>query len=495
MSTETTSNDRQIRELNALIELSEAMAHQVELDDLLLTIVGKTTDLMQADRSSLFLYDGETNEMWSKIAEGMGTKEIRFPVGIGIAGDVAMTGEGSNIEDAYNDARFNQAFDKSSGYRTRSVLCLPISDNEGELVGVIQVLNKLDGGRFDEHDEQMLAALGSHAVVALQRARLVEAHVEKERMEEALQVAQNIQMGLLPEKAPAVTGYDLAGFSVACDETGGDYFDYIEFDDGRVGLVIGDVSGHGLGAAMFMASARASLRSLLMSSDDLPQTLARLNNRLCWDMSDEAFMTFFMAILDPSNGTLRYSSAGHEEGIIYRASDGSFDMLESTGLPLGMMEDMDFPEGPMTIMNEGDILLLTTDGVFEAMDVDEEQLGHPRMLDKLKEYAEESSMKITTEIKDLTFEWIGELGTCRDDVTIVTTKCLPKVVEEVESVELFTEGEDFAFSEDNLDEFEEVSDGESGEIEELSEFEEVDDIEEVEDLEEIEELDDMELME
>ncbi len=489
MSTESRSENKQILELNALIELSEAMAQEVELDDLLLTIVKKTTELMHADRSSLFLYDGETNELWSKIAEGMGTKEIRFPVGIGIAGDVAATGEGSNIEDAYDDERFNQAFDKASGYRTKSVLCLPISDNEGVLVGVIQVLNKLDGGRFDEHDERMLAALGSHAVVALQRARLVEAHVEKERMEEALQVAQNIQMGLLPEQAPIVKGYDLAGFSVACDETGGDYYDYIEFDDGRVGLVIGDVSGHGLGAAMFMASARASLRSLMMTSDDLPETLYRLNNRLCWDMSDEAFMTFFMAILDPNNGTLRYSSAGHEEGIIYRASDGSFDMLESTGLPLGMMEDMDYPEGPMTVMNEGDILLLTTDGVFEAMDVDEEQLGHPRMLDRLKEFAEAPSMDITTQIKELTFEWIGELGTCRDDVTIVTTKCLPEVVEQLDDVELFTEGDEFAIADDNLDEFEVVSEGDFEEVVEVSE------IEEVEDLEEIEDLDSMELLE
>ncbi|MDA0838070.1 MAG: SpoIIE family protein phosphatase [Planctomycetota bacterium] len=489
MSTKSTSEEKQIRELNALIELSGAMAHELELDALLLTIVRKTTEIMQADRSSLFLYDSKTNELWSKIAQGMGTMEIRFPVGIGIAGDVARTGEGSNIADAYNDKRFNQAFDKASGYRTKSVLCLPIKDNEGELVGVIQVLNKLDGDRFDEHDEQMLAALGSHAVVALQRARLVEAYVEKERMEEALKVAQNIQMGLLPNESPVVKGYDIAGFSVACDETGGDYFDYIVLDDGRIGLVIGDVSGHGLGAAMFMATARASLRSLMMTSDDLPQILYRLNNRLNWDMSDEAFMTFFMAILDPNNGTLRYSSAGHEEGIIYRASDGSFDMLESTGLPLGMMEDMDYPEGPMTIMNEGDILLLTTDGVFEAMDVDDEQLGHPRMLDRLKDYSEASSMEITTQIKDLTFEWIGELGTCRDDVTIVTAKCLRKAVEKMEDIDLFTDGEEFAIAEVNLNEFAEVGDSESDEMLEVSNFEQTDDLEEIED------LDQMELME
>ena len=472
MAEQQKSNEslRQVRHLNALLALSEAMAQEVELDQLLLTIVKKTTEVMEADRSSLFLYDSKTNELWSKIAQGLEIKEIRFPVGIGIAGDVAKTREGSNIPDAYDDPRFNQAFDKQTGYRTRSVLALPIMNTEGELVGVVQCLNKAGGTVFDEHDEQLLNALGAHMAVALERARLVEAYVEKQRMEEALKVAQNIQMSLLPVESPTVKGFDIYGYSVACDETGGDYFDYIEFPDGRLGLIIGDVSGHGLGAAMYMATARASLRSIMMTTDDLAEALRMVNDRLALDMTDEAFITLVIMILDPATGTLRYSSAGHEDPQIYRAGSGIIDELPSTGLPLGMLEDMEFPEGQPAILNEGDILLLTTDGVFEAMDIDEEQFSHPRMLQVLRDMPDKSAEEITVELTRRTYEFIGNANV-RDDITIVVLKGVP--VEAEETVEIM----------DDLG------------IVEGEEVEELDSMEEVEELDSMEEVEEMEMLE
>ena len=124
--------------------------------------------------------------MWSKVAEGMDSKEIRFPVGVGIAGDVAKTLKTANIPDAYKDDRFNPAFDKETNYRTKSILCMPMLNNEGALVGVVQVLNKKDGSRFDDKDESLLEALSVQAGVAIQRARLLEAFVEKQRIQESL---------------------------------------------------------------------------------------------------------------------------------------------------------------------------------------------------------------------------------------------------------------------------------------------------------------------
>src|SRR3989441_6397033 len=160
--------EHELRNLNALLEVSKALSSEIQLDNLLQVIVQKTTEVMDADLSSLFLYDAGRNELWSKIAQKLGQlQEIRLPVGVGIAGDVAKTRQGANIADAYVDPRFNPDFDRQTGYRTCSILCLPMLSSKGKLVGVIQVLNKKSGGVFDERDESLLAALAAHAAVAL----------------------------------------------------------------------------------------------------------------------------------------------------------------------------------------------------------------------------------------------------------------------------------------------------------------------------------------
>src|SRR5215831_15411862 len=139
---------RQLRNLRTLLGVSKAMAREVQLDNLLQVIMEKTTEIMEADRSSLFLYDEARSELWSKIAQGLELKEIRFPIGVGIAGDVARTRKTANIPDAHRDPRFNPDFDKQTNYRTRSMLCLPLINTEDRLVGVIQTLNKKNGEVF-----------------------------------------------------------------------------------------------------------------------------------------------------------------------------------------------------------------------------------------------------------------------------------------------------------------------------------------------------------
>lgn len=475
---------RQVRNLNALLEVSKALASAFRLDDLLLLIVEKTTEVMEADRSSLFLYDEQTSEIWTKIAQGVTLKEIRLPVGVGIAGDVAKTRKGANIPDAYEDSRFNPGFDKKTGYRTRSVLCLPMMNSEGKLVGVVQVLNKKDGRAFDGQDEELLAALGAHAAVALEQARLIEAFVEKQRMEASLKLAQTIQMSMLPTESPTVEGFEVHGWSVACDETGGDYFDYLDLPDGRLGLVIGDVSGHGLGAAMYMATARAALRSLTMNEEDPATILYQLNKRLENDMHEGNFMTLFFGILDPESRTMRYTSAGHDEPLLYRAADESFLALESTGMPLGMMDDMDFPEGQTTLFEEGDVLLLATDGVLEAMDEREEQLGRDRMQQTLADYHDRSAEEITAAVRECTYEFMGNAPQ-RDDITIVTIKAVSPNPDGGESGDDDLDDLDF----DAIDIVEDAEDREAGRgaepdevgAEELQELDDLDELEAIED--------------
>src|SRR5262245_14993725 len=175
----------QTRKLSILLDVAKSLANQVRLDELLSTIIGKTAEVLDAERATLFLYDPAHDELWSKTADQLEIKEIRFPVGVGIAGDVAKTRVVANITDAYADARFNPAFDKQTGYRTRSVLCMPLTGAKHELVGVIQVLNKKSQKGFDQEDESLLAGLNAHIAVALERAQLIEAYIEKDRILES----------------------------------------------------------------------------------------------------------------------------------------------------------------------------------------------------------------------------------------------------------------------------------------------------------------------
>jgi diguanylate cyclase (GGDEF)-like protein len=156
---------------SSLLKISLRLTAERDLDRLLGTIIEETTSVMDADRSSLFLVDIERGEMWAKIAQGVEVIEIRFPVGVGIAGAVGKTGDIINISDAYSDGRFNPEIDRKTGYRTKSILCAPLRNTHGEIIGAIQVLNKRMGS-FDSEDETLLSALSSHAAVAIENADL-----------------------------------------------------------------------------------------------------------------------------------------------------------------------------------------------------------------------------------------------------------------------------------------------------------------------------------
>ena len=162
-----------IEKLTALLDVGKAMASERNLDRLLQLILGEVTRVMEADRSSLFLVDRERNELWSKIAQGLEMREIRIKIGMGISGYVAQTGKTVNIPDAYADPRFNQDTDRRTGYRTRNILCAPMRNKHEEVIGVLQVLNKLDGA-FTAEDEDLLLALSSQAAVAVENAILYE---------------------------------------------------------------------------------------------------------------------------------------------------------------------------------------------------------------------------------------------------------------------------------------------------------------------------------
>ena len=414
------STEKQLRDLRELLEVAKALSIEKDFDALIDLIVDAANRVMEAERSSLYIYDAETDELWTKIAHG--AERFRIKVGQGIAGTVAQCREVINMTDADSDPRHFKGIDKKSGFHTRTMLTGPLVNHRGKLIGVLQLLNKTtEPHYFTDYDVELLEAFGAHIAVMLDQARLVEEYVAKQKLEHDLQLAREIQQGLLPKETPELERFDIYGWSEACDETGGDYFDYIPMEDGRLGLVIADVTGHGVGPALIMASTRAFARAGASIGGSLDELLAHVNDQLSADLGGGRFVTLFWGLLDADNATFEYSSAGHGHPVIYRAETDTIDELESTAPPLGIMKGIEFPVGARSRMVPGDILLMTTDGIEEAMDPKSKEYSRERLRETLCKHAKGTAREIAEGIHNDVVAFMAGAAQ-RDDLTMVVVK-------------------------------------------------------------------------
>jgi sigma-B regulation protein RsbU (phosphoserine phosphatase) len=366
------------RRLEVLLRISKSLGLEIKLDPLLQLIVEEVTTAMQAERSTLFLVDRrKPDQLVSRVAEGMGENEIRVLFGIGIAGRTAQTRQTINVPDVDKDTQFNPAFDKSSGFRTRSILSAPIIDQAGVLLGVVQTLNRKDG-TFTKDDEQFLEAICVHLALALKRAEMVAADLQAQIQTKSLELAREIQMGFLPKDFPALPEFkdlDIYATIIPTFEVGGDLYDFFPLDKDRLCFIIGDVSDKGVPAALFMAMARTAFKmSALVSPESIGGTMSRVNQFLCDSNPQQMFVTALAGILDLKTGRVEYADAGHELPFILQASGEVLKVEKVGGLVLGFIRGEEFRTGTMQL-NPGDTLFLYTDGVTEAMNVKHELFG------------------------------------------------------------------------------------------------------------------------
>jgi sigma-B regulation protein RsbU (phosphoserine phosphatase) len=315
-------------------------------------------------------------------------------------------------------------FEPVSDCRIDSVLCVPLVSKE-RVLGTVNLINgsASQGGMFSEKDKITIVTISSLAATAIENAVLHRESIEKERLKAGLQIARTIQRGMYPVKAPGVDGYDIAWITRSSEETGGDYFDFLSLDPGRLVLAVGDVSGHGIGAALLMAAGRANLRALLSVKQDLKEVMGRLNDLLVQDMDSERFMTLFLGSLDTREHSLAFVSAGHDPPLFYSRSRRQVVALRSTGIPLGMMPKWDYERGLEQRMDCGDILLLTTDGVWEATSQSGERFGRERVMEALTDTAEGPAREIVEAILSRLEAHMGGADP-QDDMTLVVLKRL-----------------------------------------------------------------------
>jgi len=412
---------KEAEDLKVILDITRRISGDIDLDTLLPRIISETTFIMEAERSSLFVLDKETNELWTKIAEGISEKEIRIPAdSTSVAGHVAATKTLLNIPDAYQNSLFNKDIDKKTGFRTRSILAAPLCDFQGNVVGVVQVLNKKTGTPFTSYDEELLKAVSASAGLAIERAAFIREFLEAQKIKQAMQIARSIQKSFIPASLPSLPYIDIAGYSEACDETGGDYYDVFPVEGLGTAMVVGDISGHGIGAALLMATARAFLKGLIHNDTDISRVFSGLNNLLEKDMDESSFMTLCMLIIDSSRN-LRYISAGHEPPLIYHPSNNTFTALESTGTILGMIEDMDYDFESPAKLEAGDIIILCTDGIFEAMNGSSESFGRERLKEQVSSLASRTSDEIMSGLIEAVKQFSGTASQ-RDDITLLVGK-------------------------------------------------------------------------
>ena len=218
-----------------------------------------------------------------------------------------------------------------------------------------------------------------------------------------MQIARDIQRGLLPTDSPDIAGFDVAGLSEPADETGGDTYDFIPLPNGQWAFVVADATGHGIGPALVIAETRAMLRTSAHLSEaataaSVSQNLNTVKHLLAADLAGGSFVTCFLGILDPASGTLTYASAGHGPLIFYNREDDKFHEVPATSVPLGVLDDTDYGKTHEFRFESGDFAIISTDGVFEAFDPQGEMFGLKRMLDRLREDRDHNSAEMVASL-------------------------------------------------------------------------------------------------
>ncbi len=251
----------------------------------------------------------------------------------------------------------------------------------------------------------------------------VEDLLDTGRMREHLELARRIQRAFLPKAPPGLHGYEVEGWNEPCYEAGGDYYDYLRLPVGRLALVIGDVSSHGIGPALLMASARSALRALLQVTSGPGDALERLNDVLAQDMVEDHFMTMFVGILNLSTKQLRYAIAGHERPLLLRRGSDVFVRLEAPGMPLGVREGLTYQEAEPVVLRPGDLVVGLTDGIWEATNEREEEFGYERLEAAVRRHRDSGASEIASRVKSELFAFIGNTRQV-DDLTLMVLKVI-----------------------------------------------------------------------
>jgi predicted ester cyclase len=322
---------------------------------------------------------------------------------------------------AYSDTRYVIEKQIAEGDEVVTSFSVSATHDRGEYMGLaptgeefkalLVLIHRIVGGKITDEWSQ-----GS-GLAELMGQRLEQEMRERERVEQELQVARSIQQASLPNDVPTPEGWEIIHHYQPAREVGGDFYDFLELDDGRLGLLVGDATSKGVPAALVMASTRSMLRAVAQASEYSPgEVLSRVNDSLVTDIPPNMFVTCFYCILDPESGSLRYANAGHDLPYLHR--NGVAEELRARGMPLGLIPSMDYEEMEIALA-AGEAALFYTDGLVEAHDSKGEMFGFPRLRELVAEQGKQGSLEALLE--EL-YSFVGEGWEQEDDITLLTLR-------------------------------------------------------------------------
>ncbi len=397
---------------DALLEVTQSLGQFLSLDKLLSQVLASLFKMLpQSHRGCIILKDseGQMKPGWVKVRKG----ELR--VSRAVINKVMESGQAIVTSNASADSRFSSS-QSIQDFRLKSLMCAPLIDRDGNVLGVVQLDTSNGRKAFGQEDLRILVAMATQTSLAITVAKLHEAELRAGTLERDLMLAAEVQRNSLPEDRPAVAGYEFFDYYEPAEQVGGDFFDYIPLPDGKLGIVIGDVVGHGVPAALVMSKIMAEARFLTASLQDPAAVVEMLNGITCRSTRLGRFITLLMLVLDPKSHRITLASAGHLPPLL-RRTNRTIDSpgRDCFGPPLGTAKDTVYRSASLTI-EPGELLFLSTDGVTEAENASGEVFGESRVSDLLMEGS--TPTNVVTNVVGSLESFLG--GTHRqDDVCIL----------------------------------------------------------------------------
>ena len=417
----TTAADPRVGALSRLLDVALQLATEHDLTRILQIVTNGVCDAVDCERASLFLIDDSKQELYTRVVTELEISEIRHDIEQGITGWVARHQQIAHVPEPHDDERWDSSVDRRTGFVTRNILAAPVISNVDErLVGVLQLLNKAEAG-FSDFDEQLIRAFAAHAATALERRRLQEEAKHAHQLEAAMEMGRRIQRGFLPETLPSIPGYEVAAWWQPAEFVSGDYYDWLTLADGRNGFALGDVSGHGLGPSLIMASVRAMLHVLTKTDSEPERIVELLAESIAPDLKQGQFISFLLVSLDPQTHDVRFANAGHAPALHLDAAAASFRRLDATRLPLGFPRLLSGQTEPQLSLAPGDMLVLGTDGCVEVTDAAGTMFGNDRLQQVVLAHRDRPAAEIVSAVRDTVQQFHGR-PLPPDDSTLLIVK-------------------------------------------------------------------------
>lgn len=408
---------RAVEELSFLNYLARAIGASTNLQEIMQTIIQRSLHAIHAEQGVITLVEANAAEPTRTLVREMASSSDNQPFRPNqvLMGWMHRYKAPLLLNDPRHDERFiGVKWDDA----VVSLVCVPLLV-KAELKGVLTIYNKKDGKGFTEDDHRLLAIIAAQSAQVIENARLYEGEQKLLLMQQEIRLAAKIQLDLLPKAAPSIPDYDLAGQSIPAQSVGGDYFDYIPIDENRLALCLGDVTGKGLPASLLMANLQATIRGQTLAEANAKTCLSRANKLLCLSTDKCNFVTFFYALLNHQTHQLTYANAGHNPPLLF-AADGTHRLLERHGLVLGVRDNISYEEETL-ILQTGDLLLIYSDGIVEAMNSWQEEFGEDRLIALVRQNREKNAAALAESIVNAVKQHAGRAAQS-DDITLMVIK-------------------------------------------------------------------------